>query len=199
MQTWNRGISTKWSLPFSPPPRPLDEIWGDFTLVIDAVTPSPATVDKPGRLPTDEINTWKSTMIFEKRGHRKWRLGALEQQPALDYSNSNSSATVSCDCLRNRSHGFFQCVACQGPLDNLAPSQPPQDDITAGCCWDLNFLAATGAAGWSWPAYSWRPLSSFQALLHAALAQDGAGPFPWRFSSGGSTWALAKRTALVED
>ena len=39
-----------------------------FTLWTDAVTPNPATVDKPSRLPADKITTWTPTMLYVGRG-----------------------------------------------------------------------------------------------------------------------------------
>ena len=63
-------------------------------------------------------------------------LGALQQQQRLTISTRTPQQRCHATVLvaePNRSHGFFHCVACRGLLDNLAPSLPPQGDITAGC------------------------------------------------------------------
>ena len=154
-QTWSRGSTTKWSLPFSPPPRPLVEILGDFTLGIDAVTPSPATVDKPGSVPADEIDAWTSTMIYEKRGHRQWRLGALEQQQRLTIPTRTPQQRCHATVLFAETQSRVLSLCCMSrPAGQSGPVTTPRAILLLVVCWDLNFLAATGAAGWSWPAHS---------------------------------------------
>ena len=57
---------------------------GVFTLWTDAVTPGPATVDKPSRLPADKITTWTPTMLYVGRG----RTIAHKTFPASPWCNS---------------------------------------------------------------------------------------------------------------